>query len=273
MPTSPVVRLRRDLRGRLAVAPIAQVALERLGLLLVGRRFDRGFKLAHPRFDLRQAGRGDIIGAGRDRQLELGFEMFFIAFAAERYTHRVAPASLTIVISTPLAHLAQGNSGEVLAALDVAHADPLEVGRPGRGSARGTRQRHRRCRALPFAWSTTPAESPSSNRSRMPSARATSSASSRAVHSANSLDPCPAAARWWSLPRATTAVSIGPGIGPAPAVEIDFGQNSLPPLAADMWRLNRNWNQLTITALSHWGETVLWLPDVIRALVASRSLA
>ena len=123
-----VVRLRRDLRGRLAVAPIAQVALERLGLLLVGRRVDRGFKLADPGLDLRETGGGDIIGAGRDRQLELGFEMFLIAFAAKRYTHSdslLRPS--TSFISTPLAHLAQGNSGEVLAALDVAHADPLEV--------------------------------------------------------------------------------------------------------------------------------------------------
>ncbi len=83
-------RLRHDFSRNLARLPIAQVAL-RCGLRrFIIQCFQHGGEFLDLFVNQGLAARGHQIGTGRDRYLELRFKVFFITFAAERYTHRRA---------------------------------------------------------------------------------------------------------------------------------------------------------------------------------------
>lgn len=83
-------RLRHDFGRNLARLPIAQVALGCGLRRFIIQRFQHGGELLDLFVNQRLAARGHQIGTGRDRYLELRFKVFFITFAAERYTHRWA---------------------------------------------------------------------------------------------------------------------------------------------------------------------------------------
>ncbi len=80
-------RRRRGLRGGEPGTPIAQRA-QMLGAITLGhRRGLDGFELGDLGLDRGEAARRHQIGAARQRQLELGLLMLFVALATERYAH------------------------------------------------------------------------------------------------------------------------------------------------------------------------------------------
>ena len=69
-------------------SPITRVPKQGLALLLVKHPGERLLEFIRAPFDQAKAAAGYQIGAGRNRQLELGLEMLLIAIAAEGDTHR-----------------------------------------------------------------------------------------------------------------------------------------------------------------------------------------
>ena len=78
----------RKLSTSQSAPPITRVPKQGLALLLAKRAGKRLLEFIRALFDQAKAAAGHQIGAGRDRQLELGLEMLLVAIAAEGDTHR-----------------------------------------------------------------------------------------------------------------------------------------------------------------------------------------
>ena len=74
-----------QLCGRLPRAPVAQLASRSFDRVFVTQSRQRGFQFGNSGSNLCQSPRSDQVRTRRDRQFELGFEVFLVTFAANYY--------------------------------------------------------------------------------------------------------------------------------------------------------------------------------------------
>jgi hypothetical protein len=72
-----------------ATAPVARVAQHRLAFVFRKLGQELRFQVRVTSLDQPEAASGNEIGPGRDRQLELGFEMLLVPFTAKGDAHRM----------------------------------------------------------------------------------------------------------------------------------------------------------------------------------------